>query len=233
MHGAGGREEGESGFTLVELLVVVAVIAVLLALLLPALSLARQSAKCLRCASNARAVVMAWAMYADDSAEALAACGNGETWPAAHTNLVYYQAAEGSADIEFEHGVVMPYLGEESEGGRRSLLRCPLAVSPSSPNVSYVFSADLRPDRGPPTRRLAQIQRPCERIPMVEQEMPDADGNFDPDDSGDTGCVRHFRSGPDDRPRGMGNDGFADGHAATLRPEALAAHPEWVHLFRP
>lgn len=216
-------------FTLIELLVVIAVVALLAGLLLPALAGARHASECVRCAANLRSVMLAWTMYADDSGDALAACGDGETWPAGHTNLVYFQAAPGSADIEFEHGVIMPYLGDGGEAGRKPLLLCPLALSPPLPNVSYVFSTDLRPDLG--VRRLSMIQFPCDRIPAIEQEEPDSDGNFDPDDPDDTGCVRHFR-GPGQAGTGRGNYGFADGHAATLSPQSLRAHPEWVHVFR-
>lgn len=54
------------GFTLVELLVVIAVIAVLSALLLPALRRAREAAKQARCLSNLRQIGFAWQMYLQD-----------------------------------------------------------------------------------------------------------------------------------------------------------------------
>ena len=50
-------------FTLIELLVVIAVIALLLAIIAPALSLAKQKAKMLICATNQRNVVHALAAY--------------------------------------------------------------------------------------------------------------------------------------------------------------------------
>ena len=48
------RRAVAAGFTLVELLVVIAIIALLAALLLPALSQARQQARTARCVSNLR-----------------------------------------------------------------------------------------------------------------------------------------------------------------------------------
>jgi prepilin-type processing-associated H-X9-DG protein len=174
----------------------------------------------------------AWILYANDYHGALPACGNGKTWPSAQTNLVYYlAAAAGNADIEFEHGVIMPYLSKNDPRTRQSLLLCPGAESPPLPNVSYVFSADLKPKKGP--RKITQIRHSSERIPLVEQEQPDDDGNFDPDDDDDTGCVRHFRRGGGDTLTGKGNYGFADGHVESLTPQQLHAHPEWVHLFQP
>ena len=55
-----------SGFTLVELLVVIAVIAILAALLLPALAKAKASAKSAACKSNLRQLGLALTMYVND-----------------------------------------------------------------------------------------------------------------------------------------------------------------------
>jgi prepilin-type N-terminal cleavage/methylation domain-containing protein/prepilin-type processing-associated H-X9-DG protein len=55
------------GFTLVELLVVIAVIALLMAILLPALTKARRVAKRIVCMSNMKQLLTAWMAYADAS----------------------------------------------------------------------------------------------------------------------------------------------------------------------
>lgn len=60
-----GRRVG--GFTLVELLVVVAVIALLIAVLLPTLGGARDSARSLQALSNMRQLAIGWAIYASDA----------------------------------------------------------------------------------------------------------------------------------------------------------------------
>lgn len=54
-----------TGFTLVELLVVIAVIALLLGLLIPAVQAARESARTANCASNMRQVGLAISRYCD------------------------------------------------------------------------------------------------------------------------------------------------------------------------
>src|SRR6266446_6396665 len=55
------------GFTLVELLVVIALIAVLIAILLPSLLRAKESANRVKCSSNLRQIGMAERMYAIDN----------------------------------------------------------------------------------------------------------------------------------------------------------------------
>lgn len=217
------------GFTLIELLVVIGIIVILMGLLVPALAGARQSAQCIHCANNVRTVMYSWMLYANDNHGSLPACGDGQTWPSVYPNLVYYLAQSGSADIEFQHGAIMPYLSRSDLITRQRFMLCPAVDSPS-PNVSYVFTADLLPEKGP--RRITQIRHASERIPLIEQEHPDEDGNFDPNDDDDTGCTRHFHRGIGTSNVGKGNYGFADGHVQTLSPFELHNHPEWVHLFQ-
>jgi prepilin-type processing-associated H-X9-DG protein len=58
-------ERSSLGFTLVELLVVVATITLLLAILVPGLGMVRQQAKRWKCAGNLKQIGVAWRMYLD------------------------------------------------------------------------------------------------------------------------------------------------------------------------
>ncbi len=60
------------GFTLVELLVVIAVIAVLAGLLLPVLARSKMRAQAAFCMNNTRQLAFAWLMYADENNDRLA-----------------------------------------------------------------------------------------------------------------------------------------------------------------
>src|SRR3989442_6037911 len=72
-----GRSNSRQGFSLLELLVVVAVIATLAGLLLPALSRARRQARRSQCINNQRQLLLTWHLYNGDNRELAVANGHG------------------------------------------------------------------------------------------------------------------------------------------------------------
>lgn len=81
------RTAGRSGFTLVELLVVVSIIALLISILLPSLRGARESAKATQCGTNLHHVGQAMAIYTSES---------GGTFPVSY---LYPKDAAGNYDL--------------------------------------------------------------------------------------------------------------------------------------
>jgi prepilin-type N-terminal cleavage/methylation domain-containing protein/prepilin-type processing-associated H-X9-DG protein len=59
-------KQGQAGFTIVELLVVISVVAILASLLLPSLAAAKAKAQSAQCKSNLRQIAMAQALYVTD-----------------------------------------------------------------------------------------------------------------------------------------------------------------------
>jgi prepilin-type N-terminal cleavage/methylation domain-containing protein/prepilin-type processing-associated H-X9-DG protein len=99
------------GFTLVELLVVIAVIAVLAALLLPTLAGGKVSARRIQCANNLHQFGLAAQMYWDDNG---GACFRYKG-VATNNGIVYWfgwlqNGTEGRRDFDATQGVLYPYL---------------------------------------------------------------------------------------------------------------------------
>lgn len=92
----------KQGFTLIELLVVISIIALLVGILLPALGAARESARAIKCATNARGFAQAAVIYSDDYRGLLPGCNGlapsvGLRFPAWATRLKVY--VDGTYDV--------------------------------------------------------------------------------------------------------------------------------------
>lgn len=109
------------GFTLLELLVVVAIIAVLAAMLLPAFNKAKQTAQGIQCISNQRQLWTAWKMYADDNQDRLLYAQQEFGWvpgtqsyawlPSYDDNYVQFKSAPNrwNADVTVKKSLMWPY----------------------------------------------------------------------------------------------------------------------------
>lgn len=182
------------GFTLVELLVVVAVISLLLGVLLPALGGARQSARTASCLSNQRQMVIGWMMYAGahgDRAMPLAqeiAGGGGAI------RYWWGEVQPGPAGLEVHHerGFLTPYL--DAAHSERGVYECaaqpwgtyrpqPMgSPAPGVPTSTYGYNGYyLCPPMTPgwsasiahrPWRRLADVLLPSEVFVFGDALLP-------------------------------------------------------------
>ncbi|MGA2172745.1 MAG: DUF1559 domain-containing protein [Sedimentisphaerales bacterium] len=104
-----------SGFTLIEMLVVIAVIAVMLSLLLPGLGKARAMAKRVKCTSNLRQIDLAMQMYLSS---------HNDTYPGAQDPVstnprIWLWMGRGWRSY------LAPYLGGKIDANNPSVLLCP------------------------------------------------------------------------------------------------------------
>ena len=139
------------GFTLVELLVVIAIIAILAALLLPSLSSAHRRAQAVQCMNNLRQISQTTYLYASDNDDILPFAWYDDPDPSINnffsllTPLVYFSEFDGYGDFELK------------------LYTCPVRaneplVGPNPMRISYGMNEFNSVDfPSPRTRRLSSV----------------------------------------------------------------------------
>lgn len=149
------------GFSLVELLVVLAIIGVLSALLVPALARGKSAAKRTACTNNLRQLALAAQMYWDDH--------DGRLFPyQSETDLTgsrYWfgwlgKGQEGERAFEAGRGALYPYL----KG--RGVTTCPeldyqdrsFKSKAHGAAFGYGYNLHLSPPLGPPQLRISQLK---------------------------------------------------------------------------
>jgi prepilin-type N-terminal cleavage/methylation domain-containing protein/prepilin-type processing-associated H-X9-DG protein len=231
----------ESGFTLVELLVVMAIISILAAILLPALTRARIAARSANCKSNLRQIGMAVEMWKGDHNEQYPpACNNAFT-------KFWWGKRKGYAKdavVDVSKGYLATYL----KGGSidacpqfvtsRFDLVCKGATAGYAYNSYYVGGdgANILPDwsnwPGMPAMD-AEVKNPSQTVMFCDSAQIDPFSgssrmrenwlldppsmNYNPPSPYTPQPLVHFRHG------GMANVLFCDGHVTSMLPYKLGA----------
>jgi len=221
-----------TGFTLVELLVVIAIIAILTGLLLPALNMARMTAKQLTCLSHMKQISLAWSYYHDD-----------HNWLPPYNVCVWRDLLSPSMDSDsWWPTLLQPYVGEAPKPS--SLSSNPLSVH-SLIKKNGLFWCPAWEDNGdsawfcaygmhlfgvgggkwpysssyPPTFKLSQVSEPSVMLVLTDSDdTPDGRPNF--------GYVYvQYNRGVNYRHSKRTNVLFADGHAAGMGKADLHSVP--------
>jgi prepilin-type processing-associated H-X9-DG protein/prepilin-type N-terminal cleavage/methylation domain-containing protein len=101
------------GFTLIELMVVIAIIMILFALMLPAFGSFRSRMRTVQCMNNMRQIAAAWALYAGDNHGKLVGSDYGRnSWD-------WLKQTGCNSDDTIRNGILYPYLNNIS------LYKCP------------------------------------------------------------------------------------------------------------
>lgn len=135
------RAPYDTGFTLVEILVVIAIIGVLVALLLPAIQTARESARRRQCSNNLRQLGVAAQLHLDDKKVFPATWVNGDERISWGLDLLPY-LEESSLDAAWDHAAAW------WEGPNAALIATPIAIykCPTSPSPAvYEYASPDRP----------------------------------------------------------------------------------------
>lgn len=217
---------GRAGFSLVELLIVIAIVAILGGLLFPVFAQAREKARQAACASNQRQLGMAFMQYAQDHDEVLPPYSLG---PGFHGGGGY-----GGADGPRWADLVQPYLKS------RGVLDCPSAeqrmrVLPGAAyfdveSYSYGITTptlDLMPDAlfGAGGQPLSRIEDPSSTLMLADDTGPSehcAEIEPDPLDvpailSFKVDGLRHTTAAATDYRRQAFNALYVDGHVRFVR----------------
>jgi prepilin-type N-terminal cleavage/methylation domain-containing protein len=220
------RKHKVSGFTLVELLVVIAVIALLMAILLPALNRAKEMGKRVVCLHNMTQLQIAWGLYCDNNNEKLPGSNVGFSpecpcgaktcwidWPCSSPDLSCNPTKQDWIDKSIKAGMLWKYVNEVK------IYACP--VAPKDEMVTYTivdsmngwcgWGPNASATRSQKVTIRNQIKRPSERIVFLDETTPGAGSwgiYYGAEQWADPPPIRH----------GYGASfSFVDGHADYLK----------------
>ncbi len=228
------RAMRSSGFTLVELLVVIGIIAVLIAMLLPALNKARAASITLQCASNMRQVGQVFLLFAHDHRGR--APGGGHTGSATmawqeilNTELFkgpYIPRFQPSANSKFFCPLVAMQSTRRSFAANRYIVDEDhaykgLKVPAGSSELAFIAGLyEVPPKRYWFGSKLSQWKNPAQKYMVIEGERNDSFGDSNAlilnDNAGYPAWTAGGGSYAFRHPKYLMNVVFIDGHVESI-----------------
>ncbi|MDB5299111.1 MAG: type secretion system protein [Phycisphaerales bacterium] len=209
------------GFTLVELLVVIGIIALLVAILVPALAVAQEQARGVKCLSNLRQVAMAASIYCD---------AHRGTYP-----IAYYIGADGTsyswdftaAIVAGKRTIIPGLLWPATGGGGLAVQQCPSYDGPlsgtSDPFTGYNYNTSFighgQFEDIPDPIKVAQVRHPSTVALFGDGQFyagPDKHMRSPFPCPGDASFTSRAAGTQGYRHQGRTNVAYCDGHAASV-----------------
>jgi prepilin-type processing-associated H-X9-DG protein/prepilin-type N-terminal cleavage/methylation domain-containing protein len=135
-----------TGFTLVELLVVIGIIALLVSILLPAVNRARQSAQQVQCLSNVRQLMLAAIMFSQEHKGRIQSCSDHNWMLINDPQRIYFEYGQGTTGNFAKDwaSALIPYLGGQHSDTfltaptkMRAIFHCPSDRWINDPDPGY------------------------------------------------------------------------------------------------
>lgn len=165
------------GFSLLELLVVVAVATLLIGILIPSLAGARDSARTVKCQANQRQLIVAWSLYAADSKEYAMPLAYWQSEDIGSGEQVFWWGSHGTSASppDFSRGFLFPYL--ETSLHKGSVFECPSqpwgTYRPQGPSRSitstYGYNGYYLSPANAPGWGLTIGNRPWQRVSSIQR----------------------------------------------------------------
>jgi prepilin-type N-terminal cleavage/methylation domain-containing protein len=245
------RHTSRRGFSLVELLVLIAILAILAGLLLPALAKAKARAQGVACLTNHKQLMLAWIMYADDHASQLVANHAGPANKGPEPGVTNWVAGwldwttgPDNIDLKFltdqKYCLLAPYLGKSAQ-----VFKCPgdSSLSPSQHQAGWnsrvrSVSMNACAGEGVEKTQLVGLPRIYRKITDLNQPGPSMIWVTldEHPDSIDDGCflVNVQRADWPSLPAGFHTGacgfGFGDGHAEIKRWSDLSSRAQLIRF---
>jgi prepilin-type N-terminal cleavage/methylation domain-containing protein/prepilin-type processing-associated H-X9-DG protein len=178
-------KKSRRGFTLVELLVVLAILLLLLAMLLPAIQKIREAANKVVCASNLRSIGQAMALYLSDSKQYYPSGGGDNPLPRTLT-AAGLPALRRDQDWGWLYQI-LPYLEHDALWKLRS-------TNPIVPSYTSPYGKDPFADDTLMATAIPGYFCPSRRNPQVTQ-TPEAGLRAMNDYAGNIGCYTFYQEG--------------------------------------